>query len=146
MQREFARALSLSFLSLFFLRERTRNDEDNKTQRLPRYISRDFFKGARGDKNSLTLAQVIYTVTCATRVLICAARSADLTMHARDSRAINTSARIFFHFVSLFISRPRSISLSFFLSLALFISVRRCSRARVRGTYSRVRSDIVLKN
>lgn len=56
---------------------RVRNDEDNKTQRLAGISISRLFNGREGgagkerDKYSLTLAQVIYTVTCATRVFIC---------------------------------------------------------------------------
>lgn len=67
------------------------------------YLSRDFLRERRGearrekekerDKYSLTLAQVIYTVTCA----CLSARSVGGSYNARagSASAINTSARIF---------------------------------------------------
>lgn len=58
------------------------------------YLSPRLLRGARGeDKHSLTLAQVIYTVTCAMRVFICTLARRTL-YNARAGSAINTSAHI----------------------------------------------------
>lgn len=88
------------------------------------YLSRDFLMGGKGeqgkrDKYSLTLAQVIYTVTCATRVFICTLGRRILQC-MRGIRKRDKYIRIFF---------PRHPPLSFWFSVLSSLPIHRPKRS-----------------